>query len=88
MDRSEQGAKSMAGTFLKQIERARAAAKPTSPEKSPSEMPPEELDAAIVEAKWEVVEANKAVAAETNRPATTLSQVLGDLQKKKRRSWR
>jgi ethanolamine utilization microcompartment shell protein EutL len=51
-----------------------------------------ELDEALRQAKVEVVEANRAVAeavaAERNRPATSLSQVLGGLQKSKRRHWR
>ncbi len=83
----------MAGNFIKQIERARAATQPARPAAKPvAEMSQAELDEAMRLAKVEVVEANRALAAavadERTRPATTLSQVLGGLQKSKRRSWR
>jgi ethanolamine utilization microcompartment shell protein EutL len=84
----------VAGSFLKQIERARAAAtQPARPAEKPAEqMTSTELDEAMRLAKVEVVEANRALAQaaadERTRPATTLSQVLGGLQKSKRRSWR
>ncbi len=83
----------MAGSFLDQIQRARAATQPTRPAEKPvGEMTQAELDEALRQAKVEVVEANRAVAeavaAERNRPATSLSQVLGGLQKSKRRHWR
>ncbi len=84
----------MAGTFIKHIERARAAATPTSvsAEKPAADMTSDELDEAMRLAKVEVVEANRAlaqaVADERTRPATSLSQVLGDLKRSRRRSWR
>ncbi len=84
----------MAGTFLAHIERARAAAtQPTRPTQKPAEqMTSTELDEAMRLAKVEVVEANRALAAavadERSRPATSLSQVLGDLKRSRRRSWR
>ncbi len=81
----------MAGTFIKQIERARAAAQTTSPTRKPVEqMTQAELDAALVESKREVIEANRAVAAVaaeyTRTP--TLAAKLRDLQRGKRKSWR
>ncbi len=83
----------MAGSFLAHIERAREAAQTPRPTEKPAEqMTSTELDEAMRLAKVEVVEANRAlaqaVADERTRPATTLSQVLGGLQKSKRRSWR
>ena len=83
----------MAGSFIKQIERARAATQQTRPaEKNISEMTSAELDEAMRSAKVEVVEANRALAAavadERERPATSLSQVLGDLKRSRRRNRR
>ncbi len=83
----------MAGTFLAHIERARAAAPPPRPtEKNISEMTNSELDEQMRLAKVEVVEANRALAAavadERERPATSLSQVLGDLKRSRRRGRR
>jgi hypothetical protein len=80
--------------FLESIERSRAAAAraPRSAEKPVAEMSSDELDEAMRLAKVEVVEANRALAAavadERTRPATSLSQVLGDLKRSRRRSWR
>ncbi len=83
----------MAGSFIKQIERARAATQQTRPAEKPTEqMTQAELDEAMRLAKVEVIEANRALAQaaadERTRPATSLSQVLGGLQKSKRRNWR
>ncbi len=84
----------MAGTFIKHIERARAAAtQPARPaQKSVEELTSTELDEAMRQAKVEVVEANRAlaqaVADERTRPATSLSQVLGDLKRTRRRNRR
>ncbi len=81
----------MAGTFIRHIERARAAAsQPARPEEKPAEqMTSTELDEQMRLAKAEVVEANRAlaqaVADERERPATSLSQVLGDLKRTRRR---
>jgi fructose-1,6-bisphosphatase len=81
----------MAGSFIKQIERARAAAQTTRPtEKNISEMTQEELDVALVDSKRRVVEANRAVAAvaaEYTRPPT-LAAKLAELQRGKRKHWR
>ncbi len=81
----------MAGNFIKQIERARAATLPSRPAEKPVEqMTQAELDAALVESKREVIEANRAVAAvaaEQTR-APTLAATLRDLQRGKRKSWR
>ncbi len=77
--------------FLESIERARAAAsQPARPEEKPAEqMTSTELDEAMRAAKVEVVEANRALAqavvTERTRPATSLSQVLGDLKRTRRR---
>ncbi len=83
----------MAGTFIKHIERAREAAQTTRPATKPAEeMTSAELDEAMRAAKVEVVEANRAlaqaVADERTRPATSLSQVLGDLKRSRRRNRR
>ncbi len=82
----------MAGTFIKHIERARAAERARSPEKPAEELTSDELDEAMRLAKAEVVEANRALAAaaadERTRPATSLSQVLGDLKRSRRRARR
>jgi hypothetical protein len=83
----------MAGSFLDQIARARAATETTSPTQKPvAEMSSTELDEAMRQAKVEVVEANRAlaqaVADERSRPATSLSQVLGDLKRSRRRGRR
>ncbi len=81
----------MAGTFLAHIERARAATQPTrAAEKPVEQMTQAELDAALVESKREVIEANRAVAeaaAEYTRPPT-LAAKLADLQRGKRKHWR
>jgi hypothetical protein len=84
----------MAGTFLAHIERARAAASQPAraEEKAIEEMSQAELDEAMRLAKVEVVEANRALAAaaadERTRPATSLSQVLGELKRSRRRARR
>ncbi len=84
----------MAGSFIKHIEKARAAATPTSvsAEKPAEQMTSTELDEAMRLAKVEVVEANRALAAavadERTRPATSLSQVLGELKRTRRRNRR
>ncbi len=80
----------MAGTFIKHIERARAAAQTTRPATKPvEEMNDEEMNEALRLARIEAVEANRAlaqaVADERERPATSLSQVLGDLKRSRRR---
>ena len=81
----------MAGTFLAHIERARAATQPTRPAQKPVEqMTQAELDAALVESKREVIEANRAVAAvaaEQTRPPT-LAGKLRELQRLKKKHWR
>jgi hypothetical protein len=81
----------MAGSFIKQIERARAATQPSRPAEKPVEqMNQEELDAALIDAKREVVAANRAVveaAAEYTRPPT-LAGKLRELQRGKRHHWR
>ncbi len=83
----------MSGSFLKQIERARAATQ-TAPraEKNISEMTSAELDEAMRLAKVEVVEANRALAAavadEQTRPPATLGAVLSDLKRSRRRGRR
>jgi hypothetical protein len=80
--------------FLEQIARAReAATQTTRPATKPvEEMTSAELDEAMRLAKVEVVEANRALAAavsdERTRPATSLSQVLGDLKRNRRRGRR
>ncbi len=83
----------MAGSFLAQIARAKAATETTSPTQKPvEEMTSTELDEAMRAAKVEVVEANRALAqavvTERTRPATSLSQVLGDLKRSRRRNRR
>jgi hypothetical protein len=83
----------MAGSFLAQIQRAKAATQATRPTQKPTEqMTQAELDEAMRLAKVEVVEANRAlaqaVADERTRPATTLGAKLGELQRGKRRHWR
>jgi hypothetical protein len=81
----------VAGSFLKQIERARASStqRVGPAEKPAEEMTSAELDEQMRLAKVEVVEANRAlaqaVADERTRPATSLSQVLGDLKRSRRR---
>ncbi len=82
----------MAGTFIKHIERARAATQPTRPEEKPLDrMTQAELDEALRLARVEAIEANRAVAeaatAERTRPAT-LAATLAELQRGKRKSWR
>ncbi len=83
----------MAGSFLDQIARAKAATQPARPaEKNISEMTNSELDEAMRLAKVEVVEANRAVAQavaeERNQPPATLAAKLADLQRSKRKTWR
>ena len=82
----------MAGTFLAQIQRARAAAQTTRPaEKAIEEMSSAELDQALIEARREAVAANRAVAeavaAEQTRPPT-LAAKLRELQGGKKKHWR
>ena len=81
----------MAGTFIKHIERARAATQPARPaDKAIQEMSSAELDAALIEARREAVAANRAVAAaaaEQTRPPT-LAATLAELQRGKSKSWR
>jgi hypothetical protein len=81
----------VAGTFIKHIERARAATETTRPAEKPVEqMNQEELDAALIDAKREVVAANRAVveaAAEYTRPPT-LAAKFRELQRGKRKTWR
>ncbi len=82
----------MAGNFIKQIERARAATQPARPADKPvEEMTGAELDQALVEARREAVRANRAVAVaaadERSRPPT-LAAKLADLQRGKRNHWR
>jgi hypothetical protein len=83
----------VAGTFIKHIERARAATQtaPRPAEKSLEDMTQDELDEAMRLAKVEVVEANRAVAAavaaEQTRPPS-LAGVLADLKRTRRRNRR
>ncbi len=83
----------MAGSFLKQIERARASStQRVGPAEKPVEqMTQPELDEQMRLAKVEVVEANRALAAavadERTRPPT-LAAVLADLKRSKRRGRR
>jgi hypothetical protein len=93
----------MAGSFIKQIERARQAAKePASTEAKPTEeMSDAELEEAITATRRKLLDAQHAElrkresarvtgageAAERPR-ASGLAEVLGNLQKRKRRSWR
>ncbi len=80
--------------FLESLERGReASTQPARPAEKPvGEMTSDELDEAMRLAKVEVVEANRALAAavadERERPATSLSQVLGDLKRNRRRGRR
>jgi len=81
----------VAGSFIKHIERARAAAQTTRPaEKAIEEMTQPELDEALRLARVEAIEAHKAVAeaaAEHTRPPT-LAASLRELQRGKRNHWR
>ncbi len=81
----------MAGTFIKHIERARAATQTTRPaEKAIEEMTQPELDEALRLARVEAIEAHKAVAeaaADYTRPPT-LAAKLAELQRGKRHHWR
>ncbi len=81
----------MAGNFLKSIERAKAASQPARPEEKPvGEMSGAELDAALIEARREAVEAHRAVAdaaAEYTRPPT-LAATFRELQRGKKHHWR
>jgi hypothetical protein len=79
--------------FLEQIARARAASQPTRPtEKALEEMTSGELDEQLRLARVEAIEANRAVAealaAEHNRPPSTLAAVLADLKRSRRRNRR
>ncbi len=84
----------MAGTFLAHIERqrSRAATQQTRPAEKPLDrMTEAELDEALRLARVEAIEANRAVAAvaaEHNRPPSTLAGVLADLKRSKRRGRR
>ncbi len=81
----------MAGTFIKHIERARAATQTTRPAEKPiAEMTDSEMDAALRQAKAEAIEAHKAVAAvaaEQTRPPT-LAATFRELQRGKKHHWR
>jgi predicted regulator of Ras-like GTPase activity (Roadblock/LC7/MglB family) len=82
----------MAGTFIKHIERARAAAtvRARPAEKAVEELSGDELHQALVDARREAVAANRAVAeaaAEHTRPPT-LAAKLAELQRGKRKHWR
>ncbi len=79
--------------FLESIERARAAAQTTRPAEKPlDQMNGTELDEALRLARVEAIEANRAVAealaAEHNRPPSTLAAVLADLKRSRRRNRR
>ncbi len=88
----------MAGSFLKQIERARASStqRVGPAEKPAEEMTSAELDEAMRLAKVEVVEANRAVAAavaadnldDRHQGPATLAAKLAELQRGKRKTWR
>jgi hypothetical protein len=84
----------VAGSFLDQIQRARAAASQPArlTEKPAEQMTSTELDEAMRLAKLEVVEANRALAAavadERTRPPATLGAVLSDLKRSRRRNRR
>jgi len=81
----------VAGSFLAQIQRAKAAAQPTRPEEKPvEEMTSAEMDEALRLARVEAIEANRAVAAaaaEHTRPAT-LAATFRELQRGKKHHWR
>ncbi len=81
----------MAGTFIKHIERARAAAQTTRPAEKPvDQMTSAEMDEALRLARVEAIEAHKAVAeaaAEHTRPPT-LAGKLRELQRGKTNHWR
>jgi uncharacterized protein (DUF2342 family) len=81
----------MAGSFLAQIQRAKAASQATRPATKPvEELTSTELDEALRLARIEAVEANRAVAAvaaEQTRPPT-LAGKLAELQRGKRNHWR
>ncbi len=81
----------MAGSFLAQIQRAKAATQTARPEEKPvEEMTSAEMDEALRLARVEAIEANRAVAAaaaEYTRPPT-LAGVLADLKRSRRRNRR
>ncbi len=84
----------MAGNFIKQIERARAATQPTrAAEKPTDQMTQAELDEALRLARVEAIEAHKAVAAvaavaaEQTRPPT-LAAKFRELKRGKKKHWR
>jgi hypothetical protein len=81
----------VAGTFIKHIERARAAAQTTRPAEKPvDQMTSAEMDEALRLARVEAIEAHKAVAeaaAEHTRPPT-LAGKLRELQRGKTNHWR
>jgi hypothetical protein len=81
----------MAGNFIKQIERARAATQPARPAQKPvEEMSSTELDAALIESRREAVAANRAVAAaaaEYTRPPS-LAAKFRELKRGKKHHWR
>ncbi len=82
----------MAGSFIKQIERAREATQTTRPAEKPvDQMTSAEMDEALRLARVEAIEANRAVAQavadERTRP-TTLAAVLADLKRSRRRNRR
>ena len=81
----------MAGSFLAQIQRAKAATQATSPATKPvEELSGAELDQALIDARREAVAANRAVveaAAEHTRPPT-LAATFRELQRGKKHHWR
>ncbi len=81
----------MAGNFLAQIARAKAATQPARPAEKPTDkMTQPELDEALRLARVEAIEAHKAVAeaaAEHTRPPT-LAGKLRELQRGKTNHWR
>ncbi len=83
----------MAGSFLKSIERAKAATQTTRPAEKPvAEMNDEEMNEALRQARVEAIEANRAlaqaVAEERNQPPATLAATLAELQRGRRNHWR
>jgi len=92
----------MAGRFLEQIQAAREAAsapEPEAPDKPTEQMSDAELEAAITEARRELLDAQHQELREreiarvagdgeaTGRPPG-LREILGGLQRGKRRTWR
>ena len=87
----------MAGTFLRQIERAKEAARTPAPTtaKPPEEMTDSELEQAVVEAERKVREARIAEVhaardevAQQQRGPRTLAGVLREKQRGKKKYWR